>query len=95
MERENIKPGADRNEVRGHKYHIAKLETKQEKVAYLMDVFPESRMNNNYLCVLFWRYAEGARSLDDITDITRMTSADSIIRNRQIVEKKRREGKTE
>lgn len=92
MTKEKIKPGLTKNEVERHKYNIAKLETKQEKVAYLMDAFPESCKNNNYLCVLYWRYAEGVRSLDDVTAAT---GADSIIRNRQIVEKKRREEKTE
>lgn len=92
MSEKNMKPGLSKKQVERHKYHIGKLDTKQEKVAYLIDHFPESRTNNNYLCVLFWRYAENVRSLDDIT---RATGADSIIRNRQLVEKKRREGKTE
>ncbi|MGF0347759.1 hypothetical protein ACQR3P_29385 [Rhodococcus sp. IEGM1300] len=92
MSEKNIKPRLSKKQVERHKYNMRKLETKQEKVAYIIDNFPEAKTNNNYLCMLFWRYVEGVRYMDDIT---RATGADSIIRNRQIVEKKRREGKTE
>ncbi|MBA4293747.1 hypothetical protein C0431_12365 [bacterium] len=67
---------------------LAKLKNNTEKVGYLMDRFPGTVSDNNLLCVLFWRYAEGARTLNEVIG---KTKADSIIRTRQLVEKKRRE----
>lgn len=67
---------------------LSKLETNKEKVEFLLDRYPEAASDNNLLCVLFWRYAEGARTLNELIG---KTKADSIIRTRQLVEKKRRE----
>lgn len=69
------------------RYDLGKLRKTTQKVAYLMDRYPESASDNNLLCMLFWRYAEGARTLNDIVG---KTKADSIIRTRQLVEKRRR-----
>lgn len=75
-------------EAKKLKRALAKLETNKEKVAFLLDHYPETASDNNLLCVLFWRYAEGARTLNELIG---KTKADSIIRTRQLVEKKRRE----
>lgn len=78
----------DRLEAEKLRRDLAKLETNKEKVALLLDRYPETASDNNLLCVLFWRYAEGARTLNELIG---KTKADSIIRTRQLVEKKRRE----
>lgn len=78
----------DELEAKKLKRALAKLETNKEKVAFLLDRYPETASDNNLLCVLFWRYAEGARTLNELIG---KTKADSIIRTRQLVEKKRRE----
>lgn len=78
----------DRLEAEKLRRDLAKLETNKEKVAFLLDRYPETASDNNLLCVLFWRYAEGARTLNELIG---KTKADSIIRTRQLVEKKRRE----
>ena len=78
----------DELEAKKLKRALAKLETNKEKVALLLDRYPEAASDNNLLCVLFWRYAEGARTLNELIG---KTKADSIIRTRQLVEKKRRE----
>lgn len=67
---------------------LGKMKKNTDKVRYLLDRFPGTASDNNLLCVLFWRYAEGARTLNEVIG---KTKADSIIRTRQLVEKKRRE----
>lgn len=78
----------DRLEAEKLKRDLAKMSSKTDKVALLMDRYPGVTSDNNLLCVLFWRYAEGARTLNEVIG---KTKADSIIRTRQLVEKKRRE----
>lgn len=84
---EDMMDKVSKQEAEKVRYDLAKLKKTTEKVAYLMDWCPESASDNNLLCMLFWRYAEGARTLNDIVG---KTKADSIIRTRQLVEKRRR-----
>ena len=87
MEREG---GLTELEQKKIKRDLDKLPTVMKKVEYLIERFPESRKNNNLLCVLFWKYAERARTLGEVVHLTK---ADNLIRTRQLVEKRWRERK--
>lgn len=74
----------DQKEVRTHRTRIRELNSKKEKIEYLLCHFKEARNDDNVLCYLYWRLAEDARKIDDIVALTK---AGSILRTRQTIRK--------
>lgn len=42
------------------------LSHKQDKVAFILEHFPETRNSDNLLCVMYWKLVDGAKYVDDI-----------------------------
>jgi hypothetical protein len=45
---------------------LTNIKTKALKVEYILEHFPETRNNDNYLCNLYWKLVDGIKELDDV-----------------------------
>ncbi|CDQ41779.1 hypothetical protein [Virgibacillus salexigens] len=62
---------------------IQELKHKKEKVAFILEHFPDSRNNDNILCSLYWKLVDKAKTVDDIMHAT---SPEVIRRARQKIQ---------
>ncbi|MCY8466589.1 hypothetical protein O0R52_21615 (plasmid) [Bacillus halotolerans] len=73
--------------------HPAQLETTtldsikktKDKVRFILQKYPEARNNDNLLCSLYWREADG---IEDLLAVQFATSAEAIRRSRQLLNSK-------
>ncbi|MCD7910923.1 hypothetical protein KC480_05210 [Bacillus velezensis] len=56
-----------------------------DKVRFLLQKYPEARNNDNLLCSLYWKEADG---IEDILAVQFATSAEAIRRSRQLLNSK-------
>ena len=57
----------------------------KDKVRFLLQKYPEARNNDNLLCSLYWKEADG---IEDIAAVQFATSAEAIRRSRQLLNSK-------
>ncbi|WP_241657005.1 hypothetical protein [Bacillus licheniformis] len=57
----------------------------KDKVRFLLQKYPEARNNDNLLCSLYWKEADG---IEDLAAVQFATSAEAIRRSRQLLNSK-------
>lgn len=57
----------------------------RDKVKFILDMFPESRNNDNLLCSIYWQKADGVQHLEGLQFAT---PAEAIRRARQLLNEK-------
>lgn len=59
---------------------LQSLERTKDKVRVILQEYPETRNNDNLLCSIYWREADG---VEDLAGVQFATSAEAIRRSRQ------------
>lgn len=62
---------------------LSELKHKAEKVEFILEHFPETRNNDNALCVVYWRLVDKIKNIEDIQFATK---AEVIRRARQKIQ---------
>ncbi|WP_240033785.1 hypothetical protein [Oceanobacillus profundus] len=65
---------------------LEELENKKEKIAFILQHFPDTRENDNLLCSMYWKLVENVEHVDDIA---RATKSEVIRRARQKIQNER------
>lgn len=61
---------------------LQSIKKTRDKVKFILEMFPETRNNDNLLCRVYWREVD---EIDDLDGIQFATAAEAIRRSRQLI----------